>query len=318
MNAYVAVTDPDWFDHLSGLHAQQPVPEVNFWMPKPWGGRFGVLADGQPLLFKLKSPRNAIAGGGFYKHYTELPLSLAWEAFGERNGASDRVSVWRRITRLRREEPRPGDDPVIGCILLVEPFFWPEELWIHDPPGWQRNIQRGRGYDLRQGEGAELWDLVRDRLERSRAARAAETGEGPAPDAIPGGYGDPLFQPRRMGQGTFKAVVTDLYHRRCAITGERALPALDAAHIRPFSEVREHVVTNGLLLRSDVHRLFDAGYVTITPEYRVEASQRMRGDFNDGDNYLKLHGRAVWTPDSEGQRPDPEALRWHNERIYRG
>ena len=48
--------------------------EVNFWYPKRWGGRFGVLGDGEPLLFKLKRPHNAIAGGGFFKHYTELPL----------------------------------------------------------------------------------------------------------------------------------------------------------------------------------------------------------------------------------------------------
>jgi putative restriction endonuclease len=41
-----------------------------------------------------------------------------------------------------------------------------------------------------------------------------------------------------------------------------------------------------------VHRLFDAGYLTVTPEYRVEASNSMRQDFNDGENYLKLHEHA--------------------------
>ena len=69
----------------------------------------------------------------------------------------------------------------------------------------------------------------------------------------------------RFGQGTFRAVVTDLYERRCAITQEKALPALEAAHIRPFHDLPEHEVTNGILLRSDVHRLFDAGYITVTP-----------------------------------------------------
>ena len=276
-----------------------------------------MLSDGQPLLFKLKSPHNAIAGGGFFKHYTELPLSLAWDAFGVKNGAADRVELWRRITRLRREDPGPGDDPVIGCVLLVEPFFWPEELWIHDPPGWQRNIQRGVGYDLREGDGQRLWELVRERLERSRALKAERPGERADPE-LPGGYSDPLAQPRRMGQGTFRTVLTDLYRRRCAVTGEKALPALEAAHIRPFSEVREHSLRNGLLLRSDVHRLFDAGYVTVTPDYRVEASTAMRDDFNDGENYLKLHGQRVWTPDREELRPDPEVLRWHNERRFRG
>ena len=143
-------------------------------------------------------------------------------------------------------------------------------------------------------------------------------GHEAQPSTIPGGYGDPLLQPRRLGQGTFRALITDVYQRRCAITREKALPALDAAHIQPFSDVRAHALNNGILLRSDVHRLFDAGYVTITPEYRVEASRHMKDDFDDGDNYLKLHGSSVWVPDLAEVRPDVDALRWHNESVYRG
>lgn len=312
MNAYVAVTDPDWFEFLS---YEPRIDEVNFWYPKPWGGRFRVLTDGQPLLFKLKAPHNAIAGGGFFKHYTELPLSIAWETFGAKNGAPTHLDVWRRITRLRRETPRPGDDPTIGCVLLVEPFFWREEEWIRDLPGWQHNIQRGRTYDLREGDGLRIWEMVVERLQRTpRPGLGSEDND----IAVPGGYGDPALQPRRLGQGTFRALITDTYERRCAITRERALPALEAAHIQPFSVSHEHRLSNGILLRSDVHRLFDAGYVTVTPEYRIEASRRMKDDFNDGDNYLKLHGAGVWVPERESLRPDPDALKWHNERVYRG
>ncbi len=77
---------------------------------------------------------------------------------------------------------------------------------------------------------------------------------------IPGGYGDPLTTRPRLGQGTFRAVVTDLYERRCAITQEKALPAWRRLRFIPFHDLPEHEVTNGILLRSDVHRLFDAGY----------------------------------------------------------
>jgi putative restriction endonuclease len=96
------------------------------------------------------------------------------------------------------------------------------------------------------------------------------------------------------------------------------LPALEAAHIRPVTETQAHHVRNGPLIRSDVHRLFDAGYITVTPEYRVEASRRMREDFNDGENYLKLHGSGILVPRDQEFRPDPEALRWHNENRFRG
>ena len=59
MNAYVAATDNQWFNFLA---EQDGIDEVNFWYPRLWGGEFRVLSDGQPLLFKLKSPHNAIAG----------------------------------------------------------------------------------------------------------------------------------------------------------------------------------------------------------------------------------------------------------------
>jgi putative restriction endonuclease len=134
----------------------------------------------------------------------------------------------------------------------------------------------------------------------------------------PGGYGDPSLVPHRLGQGTFRVIVTDAYQRQCAVTRERALPALEAAHIRPFSEVETHHVRNGLLLRSDVHRLFDAGYITVTPEHRVEASSRMRDDFNDGENYMRLHGSSILLPVNSELHPDPTALRWHNDNCFRG
>lgn len=315
MNAYVAATDNDWFRFLA---SREGVDEVNFWYPKPWGGKFGVLSYGQPLLFKLKSPHNHVAGGGYFAHYWEISLSIAWEAFGEKNGAATREAVFARIAQLRHENLRPGYDPVIGCVVLVEPFFFPRDLWIADPPGWHPNIQRGRTYDLQgQEEGRLLWSAVVERLDLLKAW-PSHGGEDAPMVEVPGGYGTPALRAPRLGQGAFRALLTDAYERRCAVTQERALPALEAAHIREFSDRPEHKVTNGLLLRSDVHRLFDAGYVTVTPEYRVEASRTMREDFNDGENYLKMHGTRIIVPERAELRPDAASLRWHNENRYRG
>jgi putative restriction endonuclease len=312
VRAYVAPTDRSWFDFLS---AQPDVDEVNFWTPNPWGGQFRVLSRGEPLLFKLKHPYNVIAGGGFFAHYTELPISMAWDAFGRKNGALSLEAVRNSIARLRHERPGPWSDYTIGCILLVEPFFWPEEQWIAEPEDWHRNIVRGRTYDLTSGTGRKLWQAVVERLQpRAAPGMVAERNVS----VIPGGYGDPLFGRRRLGQGTFRALVTDAYTRRCAITREKALPALEAAHIVPFTETQTHSVANGLLLRSDVHRLFDAGYLTVTPEYRVEASSRMRDDFDDGENYLRLHGSSIFVPVSAELQPDHAALRWHNDNRFRG
>ena len=318
MKAYVAVTDADWYGYLS---RQPDLDEVNFWQPKPWGGELRVLSRGEPLLFKLRSPQNAIAGVGFFERYVTLPFSLAWDAFGTKNGAPDRRSMWQRIARLRRDNPPWWEDFEIGCLMLEEPCFFPREHWIPQPESFASTIVRGKGYDLSQPEGRALWERVVQAMNASCLDRAAAGGgpeAGSGQESLFGGYGEPVPIRRRLGQGTFKVLVTEAYHRSCAITRERALPALDAAHIRPFSEVETHTVQNGLLLRSDVHRLFDAGYITVTPQHRVEASRRMREDFNDGENYMKLHGTEIVRPTNPDERPSEDFLRWHNENRYRG
>ena len=125
------------------------------------------------------------------------------------------------------------------------------------------------------------------------------------------------FRPR-LGQGAFRIVVTDSYRRRCAVTGERTLPALDAAHIRPYAEGGAHEATNGVLLRRDIHSLFDAGYVTITPSLDFEVSSRIREEYENGRLYYALHGQRISPPDDPRRRPDTSALAWHNETVFRG
>ncbi|GAB3173810.1 hypothetical protein GCM10027059_45500 [Myceligenerans halotolerans] len=58
--------------------------------------------------------------------------------------------------------------------------------------------------------------------------------------------------------------MTAAYQRTCALTGNRITPALEAAHIVPMSAHGQPRVDNGLLVRSDVHRLFDLGYIGST------------------------------------------------------
>lgn len=290
MKAYVAVTDKRWFEHLRTLSTRGPVDEVNFWTPKSWGGQFRVLQRGQPLLFKLRSPDNAIVGGGFLSE------------------------VRQRTAQLRRDDPRPWEDYTIGCIMLAEPFFWENEDWIPQPDDWAPNTQRGKGYDLTTAIGQGLWTEVFNRL----SGTIVSEPKPPNWVEIPSGYGDPATVRPRVGQGIFRTVVTDVYGRQCAVTREKALPALEAAHIRPFSETPQHYVRNGLLLRSDVHKLFDAGYVTVTPDYHFEVSDRIHTDFDDGENYYKLQGTELWVPRSSEHRPGREHLEWHNENRFRG
>ena len=109
MKFFVAVTNNEWFHFLSKI---QP-DEINFWRP----GRqpFSVLEVGQLFLFKLHYPLNFIVGGGFFIRYELLPLSLAWEAFGEKNGVPD-IYAFRSI--IQKLAKTTDINPFIGCIIL--------------------------------------------------------------------------------------------------------------------------------------------------------------------------------------------------------
>jgi putative restriction endonuclease len=113
-------------------------------------------------------------------------------------------------------------------------------------------------------------------------------------------------------------LVTDAYHRRCAVTGERTLPALDASHIRPYSEGGEHSVANGLLLRRDIHCLFDKGYGTVTSDHAFEVSTRIREEFENGRDYYALQGKQLTLPNRSALRPEPAALNWHSTHRFLG
>ncbi|MYB51323.1 MAG: HNH endonuclease [Acidobacteriia bacterium] len=298
----VAVTDGDWFEMLR----QHPgLTEVNFWSPRP--KTFRALERGELFLFKLHSPRNYIVGGGIFAYSNTLPSSLAWETFGEANGAHSLRQMRERIVRYRRDVSDPRSDFTIGCRILLQPVFFPESEWIPVPPSWAPNIVSLKRYDTEESEGRRLWESVTDRIGRQ------EVIDQRTPS---GGYGKPqLIRPRR-GQGEFRLLVTDIYGRRCAVTNERTLPALEAAHIRPFSDGGEHKPQNGLLLRRDIHRLFDTGYVTISPDLNFEVSPRIREEFENGRDYYSLHGKRIATPHRPDLRPDPAALNWHNEHCF--
>ena len=299
----VAVTDRQWFDLLRG---KPELPEVNFWAPNPRS--FRALGRGELFLFKLHAPHDLIVGGGVFTYANVLPCSLAWHAFGEANGAKSAEEMRQRIVRYRGPGGGCRRDFEIGCRILTQPFFFEESDWMA-APNWSRNIVSLKTYSTEDTDGLHLWESVQDRLSRASVPHLAE-------EAVR--FGAPQLIRPRLGQGTFRILVTDIYERRCAVTRERTLPALEAAHIRPYSDGGTHEERNGLLLRRDIHSLFDAGYVTVTPELNFEVSGRIREEFENGRDYYALHGRRIQAPVVARQRPDPAVLTWHKENCFVG
>jgi putative restriction endonuclease len=319
MQGFVAVTDHDWFQFLS---AQKDLDEINFWQP---GGPISPrqLDVGAPVVLKLhKRDGGGIAGFGRLARFEPLPVWLAWEAFEQKNGRPDFASFCSAIEARRGVAAREKsvEDHVIGCLMLSMPVFLPPTEVVEPPRDWSDNIVRGKYYDLTRGEGARIWHDLQSRL-RVRPG----VYEHLPPDTPAERYGAPIIVTPRLGQGTFRVAVTAAYDRACAVTGEHSLPVLEAAHVRPYADGGEHAVPNGLLLRSDLHRLFDKGYVAVVAEgsgeatrYRFLVSQRLKSDYENGRSYYPLHGQFIQPPALAADRPDPAALAWHLQSKFRG
>ncbi|HEV8621184.1 MAG TPA: HNH endonuclease [Nitrospiraceae bacterium] len=306
MKLWVGVTDGDWYRFLS----QRPhLDEVNFW--QPGGNReFNALSPGEMFLFKLHYPENVIVGGGFFATSSILPCSLAWDTFGEKNGAPTFSEMRRRIEKYRRSSPDPHEDYKVGRIILEQPFFLDRSALISVPSSFAKNIVQGKTYDLASQDGRMLWESVQSALQTPMAS-SEQASDSPRPV-----YGEPVLVRPRLGQGAFRILVTDTYQRRCAVTREKALPVLQAAHIQPIAQGGQHQIDNGLLLRSDVHTLFDRGYVTVSPNFQFRVSRRLKADFDNGEHYFQLEGTKIWMPPRVQDRPKREFLEWHADTIF--
>lgn len=307
MKFWVGVTDNRWFEFLS----IRGFEEVNFWQPsaKP---PFVNLPEWTPFLFKLRHPHNHIAGGGFFVKYSALPLTLAWDAFGERNGAE---SLAQFESSIRRLSSAAGVATIeVGCTVVAQPFFFNRADWIDMAHRWPTNIVRGKTFDSDSSQGRELWAEVELRLQQRGLASplplATETGDRSR-------YGQPYMAQGRLGQGAFRLMVMDAYERRCAITGESTLLVLEAAHIKPFADAGPNSTSNGLLLRSDFHKLFDCGLITVTPDLRVKVSSQIRERYFNGKAYYRLHDQPLAkVPEHVYDRPAPDLLAWHSKERF--
>lgn len=116
---------------------------------------------------------------------------------------------------------------------------------------------------------------------------------------------------RRRGQPQFRKQLLKAYHGRCAITACSLQQVLEAAHIHPYLGDATNVVSNGLLLRADVHTLFDLGLLWINPaDLRIEISEVLRDS-----EYVSIEGRSLYIPENEAERPSRPALEFRFNTI---
>jgi len=118
---------------------------------------------------------------------------------------------------------------------------------------------------------------------------------------------------QRKGQGKFRLSLLEAYDGACAITSSHTLEAVEAAHIFPYVGDTTNHVTNGILLRSDIHTLFDLGLLKIGDDYSVIVSNQI-----SEQSYRQLHGSKINLPTDISKQPSREALAWHRENVIYG
>lgn len=92
----------------------------------------------------------------------------------------------------------------------------------------------------------------------------------------------------------------DAYERRCAVTGCTVEAVLEAAHISPYRGDHTNDVTNGLLLRADIHTMFDCGLIKVDGDYRITTDVHIREVYD--------LPAVITLPTDPARQPNPEAL----------
>ena len=308
---YVYLTDNDWYHNLASANYS----EINFWLPGSRG--FSAISEGELLLFKLHSPYDFIVGGGFFLRHLRMPVSVAWNAYKDANGMPTQEELLKKIYRYRETSHSVEPDPEIGCVLLSQPFFFPEKDWIPVPKDWSKNIVKGKRYSTEDHLGKELFNNISYHYVNAESNIANCNEEDK--ENMEKRFGEEMIIRPRLGQASFRLLVLDAYSRRCAITGEKTTPVLQAAHIKPYSEGGQHLLENGLSLRSDFHVLFDNGYLTVDPQYTIHVSKRIKEEYGNGREYYSYDRKKLLVlPQAINERPSIEYLQWHNDLVFVG
>ena len=161
---------------------------------------------------------------------------MAWETFGTANGC-ETLSEFVHLIAKHRQEPADRRTALawdIGCTILTEIHYYPESEWLDFPfpPG----LVQGKSLEVSSDEGARIWDHMQaffgnqhllagsNSLSQNPFSLVQETRAAYTTETVK----------ERLGQGAFRVMVLDAYHRRCSVTGERTLPVVEAAHIQQY------------------------------------------------------------------------------------
>ena len=111
----------------------------------------------------------------------------------------------------------------------------------------------------------------------------------------------------RRGQAQFRQALREAYKDQCAISGCDVVEVLEAAHISPYLGLQTNSLSNGLLLRTDIHTLFDLYLITVNPvDLRIVISNQLRKSI-----YSDFKGKKLRVPKNDAFWPSRDVLQKH-------
>jgi HNH endonuclease len=313
--AFIAAADPDWLDTLNASGFDRLVYYKNPYNAPglPIGSWFLCYRRGE------HPPRLHLAG--MVAAVDELSLDEAWSRYGLRLGVGHTAQShpqWIAVARsVLRDHVRS-----VYCIELQNPRWYQPPILL-SAMGIAVSGGTGQmGKALSHGEIDRCEDLLLsappllpkqpEHVQRDGELEQVRSQQEEAGAFAPADLEDARKRiltaiVLRQGQRTFRDQLLAAYRQICAVTGCDVVEALEAAHIVAYRGPETNHVTNGLLLRADIHILFDLGLLAVHPQdYRLMVSRRLKGTA-----YASLDGQMLRLPINHAEHPSREALECH-------
>jgi hypothetical protein len=315
LSSYIINTDPYWFAHVFSRGIKNPV----FWRKTARNPNREAVVPGNQLFFRVtKTNPPVIRGRGVINAVGVYTLAEAFDAFDQRLGypsMREMISASTKWTSGIHLQPNTK----MFCIVVsdfqvLRDIRTDTELANLGIDFIHTNVVTGK--ELDDAQTSALLEIARDRASQPVSSLVSFISNGAASEAVD------EFNPRniqdarekiarlvakRQGQPEFRKKLLKAYGSKCAISGSNAPAALEAAHVIPYLGPQTNHVSNGLLLRADLHTLFDLGLIAIdsyTMTVIVHPSLL-------ATDYRELAGKAVSLPANKRDRPNKEALDIH-------
>lgn len=286
----IALTDVSWFKFLR----EKDFKLINFWTPTGWEPK--KINPGDMFYLFLKSPYRKVGGYARYVYSFQLTVRDTWNKFGQANGAPNINMMLEQLSAIRGT--RIDENTIIGCIMLQDPVFLPDNEFFDSME---------IGVEIKQAmqkfkyiKGAEI---IRQEYTIDKIDDYILNEEATVEYTL-------SAHKRRIGQSTFREKLLELY-RKCAVTREDYPLVLEAAHIDPYIGESSNYPQNGLILRSDVHKLFDANLLAIDTNYHVKLSNILAGT-----SYERFENEPIVLPENKNFYPSEDALKRRIEKLF--